>query len=43
MPEIPQIENLLEFLKLNVNAVGPQLQLILWGMAILCLDFLFDS
>ena len=43
MPEIPQIENLLEFLKLNASAVGPPLQLIFWGMAILCLDFLIPE
>lgn len=38
MPEVP--ENLLEFFLQNAAAIGPPLHLIIWGMGILCWDFL---
>ena len=38
MSEIPN--NVVEFLWENAAAIGPQLHLIFWGSAILCLDFL---
>lgn len=40
MPEIPSSADTLEFLRLNAVAIGPQLHLILWGLGILCIDFL---
>ena len=39
MPELPPLDNLLESLK----AIGPPLQLILWGLGILCVDFLIPA
>ncbi|MDA2926087.1 NADH-quinone oxidoreductase subunit N [Acidobacteria bacterium AH-259-G07] len=43
MPEIPQIDNLWEFFRENSAAIGPQLQLIIWGLGILCVDFLIPA
>ncbi|MEE8350527.1 MAG: NADH-quinone oxidoreductase subunit N [Acidobacteriota bacterium] len=40
MPELPQISNPLEFFLINGRAIGPQLHLILWGLGLLCIDFL---
>ena len=41
MPEIP--DNVWSFLWENAAAIGPQLHLIFWGSAILCLDFLVPA
>ena len=43
MPETVPIENLWQFLRENSAAIGPQLQLIIWGLGILCVDFLIPS
>ena len=43
MPELPQISNPLEFFIFNGRAIGPQLHLILWGLGLLCIDFLIPK
>ncbi|HXK59764.1 MAG TPA: NADH-quinone oxidoreductase subunit N [Acidobacteriota bacterium] len=43
MSETVQVPNLLEFLQSNAAAIGPQLQLIAWGLGILLADFLFPE
>lgn len=43
MSELPQITNLLEFFLFNGRAIGPQLHLILWGLGLLCVDFLIPK
>jgi NADH-quinone oxidoreductase subunit N len=43
MPETSQIQELLGFLQKNLTAIGPQLQLICWGLGILFADFLFPD
>jgi len=43
MPELPPISNPLEFFLLNGRAIGPQLHLILWGLGLLCIDFLIPK
>ena len=43
MPELPQISNSLEFFLFNGRAIGPQLHLILWGLGLLCIDFLIPK
>ena len=43
MPEVPQIDNLWEFLQSNLVAIGPQLHLVLWGLGLLCIDFLLPQ
>ncbi len=43
MPEIPPMDNVLEFLRQNTAAIGPQLHLIMWGLALLIFDFLIPN
>jgi len=43
MPEIAPIDNLWDFLLLNFSAIGPTLHLIVWGMVILCIEFLLPK
>ena len=43
MVELPQITNPLEFFLFNGRAIGPQLHLILWGLGLLCIDFLIPK
>ncbi len=43
MSELPQISNPLEFFLFNGRAIGPQLHLILWGLGLLCIDFLIPK
>ena len=43
MPELPQISNPLEFFLFNGRSIGPQLHLILWGLGLLCIDFLIPK
>jgi NADH-quinone oxidoreductase subunit N len=43
MTEIARIDDLSGFLQQNLTAIGPQLQLIAWGLSILFVDFLLSS
>ena len=43
MPEIPAAGELFGFLSLNARAIAPQLHLIVWGLGLLCLDFILPG
>ncbi len=43
MVETAQISDLLGFFRDNLTAIGPQLQLVCWGLGILFADFLFPD
>ena len=43
MPEIPPMDDVLGFLRQNTAAIGPQLHLIMWGLALLIFDFLIPN
>ena len=39
MSDVPSVRELLE----GCKAIGPQLHLIIWGLGLLCLDFLIPA
>lgn len=43
MPETQPITNVWEFLQTNSAAIGPQLHLVIWGLGLLCIDFLIPN
>ena len=43
MPEIPTGGELFDFLTLNARAIAPQLHLIVWGLGLLCIDFILPG
>lgn len=43
MVEIPGAGEVLEFWRGNSAAIGPQLHLVIWGLGLLCMDFLIPS
>ncbi len=43
MTDIPLVQNFTELLQQNLVAIGPQLQLVCWGLGILFADFLLPN
>ena len=43
MAELPPVDNLFEFFRINSAAIAPQLHLIVWGLGLLFVDFLLPE
>ena len=43
MAELPPIDNLFEFFRINSAAIAPQLHLVVWGLGLLFVDFLLPE
>lgn len=43
MAELPPVDNLFEFFRVNSAAIAPQLHLLVWGLGLLFVDFLLPE